>query len=213
MELVIGNKNYSSWSLRPWLLLNAHQVTFKEINVSLSPDGLKKRLGSYSATCKVPVLIDQELIIWDSLAICEYISETCLGGQGWPSNIQERAIARAICCELHSGFMALRSELPLNCRAKKTVQLSPSAQLDIQRIDDIFSTYAEQNADGELRLFAHFSIADCFYAPIILRFSTYGIELSDRAQAYADSMLKHPSLIKWSSQADKELETLMDYEL
>lgn len=213
MELIIGNKNYSSWSLRPWLLLKAHQVSFTEINVSLSPEYLAQRLAQYSASCKVPVLTVQGKEIWDSLAICEYISETCLAGKGWPTDNHKRAIARAICCELHAGFIAIRSQLPLNCRAKKSIVLSPSAVVEIQRIDDIFSTYAEQDNNGDLRLFGEFSIADCFYAPIILRFDTYGIKLSQRAQAYAESMLQQPALIEWVCQAKLELEILSSYEV
>lgn len=116
LKLVIGNKNYSSWSLRPWLLLTHFGIEFDEILVSLAPLNLEKRLLHYSPSARVPVLMDGEHIVWDSLAICEYVSEKCLQGRGWPQDINLRASARSRVAEMHSGFAALRTELPMNCR-------------------------------------------------------------------------------------------------
>jgi len=206
MELVIGNQNYSTWSLRPWLLLTAFEVPFTEIKESLAAPDLGARLGAYSPTNRVPVLIDNQLTVWDSLAICEYISERSLDGQGWPADRMARAQARAICAEMHSGFNALRNELPMNCRAKRYVDLSEAARLDVERIDKIWSYYPQQYADHGPWLFGSFSIADCMFAPVALRFMTYGISLSPTSQAYFEAVLAHPAIVKWLAAASEETE-------
>ena len=212
MHLVIGNKNYSTWSLRPWLLLDAHQISFEEVSVSLLQDGIYQRLGKFSEACKVPVLIDGDLTIWDSLAICEYLSEIYLGGKGWPEPADDRALARSLCSEMHSGFSALRNELPMNCRALRTVDASKQAKRDIERIDSIWSTYARESLEGSSRLFGQFSIADCFFAPVVLRFATYRIPLSQTADAYASSILDHPSVQRWVAMARNETEIIPEDE-
>lgn len=212
MQLVIGNKNYSSWSLRPWLFLDGAGIEFEEIQETLKAEGRKERFSKYSATSKVPVLIDNNLTVWDSLAICEYVSETYLDGKGWPADKKQRALARAIVAEMHSGLSALRNALPMNCRATRKVELSEQVKLDIQRVDNIWSEYAAKDNDGELRLFGGFSIADCFYAPVVFRFKTYGIPLSEKANAYFQSMLKHPSMQKWLTAALAEEEIIEDDE-
>jgi len=195
MKLVIGNKNYSTWSMRPWLMLDAFDISFEEVMVSLRDEGLSERLARYSDTKRVPVLVDGDTTIWDSLAICEYISESHLAGAGWPKAVPDRALARAVSAEMH--FAGLRNELPMNCRASRSVDLSDQAKSDIQRIDDIWSRYARQDSDGALRLFGEFSIADCFFGPVVMRFITYGIELSEPAAAYLAAMRAHPSVEKW----------------
>ncbi len=213
MQLVIGNKNYSSWSLRPWLLLHASGLEFSEIQVSLQLAGLDARLAHYSGSLKVPVLIDQDQSIWDSLAICDYVSETYLGNRGWPSAPLDRAVARSITAEMHSSFPALRNELPMNCRLRKPVTLSAAVQDDITRIETIWSDYARQGSDGSLRLFGEFGIADCFYAPVALRFRTYGVTLTGLAGEYCESLLQHPSLQAWVDEASKETEILAQAEI
>jgi glutathione S-transferase len=212
MELVIGNKNYSTWSLRAWLLLDAFELSYTEIQVSLVQENIKERLGKYSDTSRVPVLIDGSLKVWDSLAICEYISENYLDGAGWPEKAKDRAIARSICAEMHSGFAALRAELPMNCRAKRKVDVSAAAKADIRRIEEIWSKYAAESEDGEIRLFGRFSIADCFFAPVVLRFMTYGISLSAKAEAYANSLLQHRSVVRWVTLAKQETEIVVEDE-
>ncbi len=212
MKLVIGNKNYSTWSLRPWLLLNAFAVEYEEIQISLYAEGLTQRLSQYSSSCRVPVLIDGNLTVWDSLAICEYVSERYLAGKGWHENIYDRALARAICAEMHSGFAALRNELPMNCRAMRKVEPSAQALKDIDRIDDIWSQYARPDTEDNYRLLGQFSIVDCFFAPVVMRFKTYNISLSDAAQCYMDSMLKLPSLQQWMAQALIETEIIAEDE-
>lgn len=212
MQLVIGNKNYSSWSLRPWLLLDGFGLGFEEIQESLKAEGRKERFSKYSATSKVPVLIDNDIAIWDSLAICEYVSENYLNGKGWPADKIKRALARAITAEMHSGLSAMRNALPMNCRATREIDLSDQAKMDIQRVDNIWSEYAENDSTGELRLFGSFSIADCFFAPVVFRFKTYGVQLSKKADAYYQSMLKHPSMKKWLTSALTETEFIEEDE-
>ncbi|MDX2494291.1 MAG: glutathione S-transferase family protein [Desulfuromusa sp.] len=208
MKLVIGNKNYSSWSLRPWLLLSAFNVEFAEIQESLVQEGIKERFAKYSPSCKVPVLLDGDLNIWDSLAICEYISEKYLQGKGWPEDIKRRAEARAICAEMHSGFMGLRNEMPMNCRASRKLEISTAATADISRIDAIWSFYTEQNSSLGPWLFGKFSIADCFFAPVAFRFSTYGASLSETAQKYLSLLLTHKNVVEWKEAAKAETEII-----
>ena len=206
MQLVIGNKNYSTWSLRPWLLLKAFGVEFEEVQESLMHEGIKARLGRYSPTSRVPVLIDGELRIWDSLAICEYVSEAYLEGRGWPAGLSERAQARALVAEMHSGFSALRNELPMNLRAKRKVVLSAAAKEDISRVEQIFSATDAGAAQGPW-LFGEFGIVDCFYAPLALRLPTYSVVLEPRAEAYAEQLRSHPQVLEWlaDSRADNEI--------
>ncbi|MGB7085075.1 MAG: glutathione S-transferase family protein [Phormidesmis sp.] len=211
MKLIIGNKNYSSWSLRAWLLLATFGIEFEEVQESLRQEGLKDRLSQYSPAARVPVLIDRAVTVWDSLAICEYVSEKYLAGKGWPEAEVSRAEARAVCAEMHAGFAGLRNELPMNCRATRKVELSASAKLDIARIDVIWS---KRMLDGEGPwLFGDFSIADCFYAPVVLRFKTYGTSLSEPAHQYQSFFLAHDVLNKWVDAAKTETETLPEEEV
>lgn len=206
MRLIIGNKNYSSWSMRPWLLLDAFDVSFQEQLVSLGAPELTRRLKQYSDSARIPVLQDGDLTIWDSLAICEYINDVYLDGKAWPSEQEDRALARAVTAEMHSGFAALRNEMPMNCRAHRYVELSDDAKADVKRVDEIWSRYAQVDPKGDLRLFGHFSIADCFFAPVIMRFVTYDPDISVLARSYLNSMKKHPSLRKWQASALQEEE-------
>ena len=139
MRLVIGNKNYSSWSLRAWICLSQLDVPFEEVLVSLNADGLQDRLGQFSPTKRVPVLIDGDLTVWDSLAICEYVSAQYADGKGWPSDPALKAHARAIACEMHAGFSGVRSQMPMNCRATRKVELTDSTLKEVQRIDTMWS--------------------------------------------------------------------------
>ncbi len=210
MKLIIGNQNYSSWSLRAWLLLAAFDLDFEEEKVSLQQPGLSERLKQYSPTSRVPVLINEDLTVWDTLAICEYVSEKYLRGGGWPTNEAERARARAICAEMHAGFMGLRGELPMNCRARRRVAPSISAKQDIARIDAIWSSCLATYSGPWL--FGEFSIADCFYAPVVLRFETYGISLSQTAAQYQSFMLQYDVLNRWVSAGQAEAEVLPEDE-
>ena len=209
MKLIIGNKNYSSWSLRPWLFLTHYKIPFEEICLSLGAVDFKHQLAAYSPVGLVPVLQDDDLVIWDSLAICEYVSEHYLQNQGWPESAKTRAQARAASAEMHSGFGAIRSQLPMNSRATgRHIDGDEKLAKDIARIDQLFSQYRNQFANDGPWLFGEFSIADCFYAPIILRFRTYGITLSQTAQSYTDWQLQNPALQLWITHAQQEPEII-----
>lgn len=213
MQLVIGNKNYSSWSLRPWLLLKHFDVPFEEISIALFTEGYQQELAQYSPTLRVPVLIDGESTIWDSLAICEYVSEKYLKASALPQNIEERALCRAYCSEMHSGFMAIRSEMPMNCRARKKLAISAAAASECNRVDQLFSDARAQFSGRGDYLFGEFSLADCMFAPIVMRFTTYGIDLSESSQKYVRTMLQNPALAAWLKDAQNESQILTDFEM
>ncbi|MFT6350661.1 MAG: glutathione S-transferase [Neptuniibacter pectenicola] len=204
MKLIIGNKNYSSWSLRGWLMLKAFEIPFEETLLPLFSEQFYAVLKDYTPVGKVPVLVDQDVSVWDSLAICEYLNETYLHGKAWPSDAQHRAVARAMVCEMHSGFSALRSEMPMNCRAHRSISLSESAQQDVARIDQLWARCLTRYAGGKPWLFGEFSIADVFFAPIVFRFKTYGISLSTESTAYQKRLLAHPAMQLWLAEALKE---------
>lgn len=213
MILVIGNKNYSSWSLRPWLLLSEFNIKFEEVQELLGQENIRERLARYSPSCKVPVLIDNGITIWDSLAICEYISETYLDGKGWPEDAGNRARARSISAEMHSGFFGIRNELPLNCRARKKVAISETILEEIRRIDQIWSDCRKTfNTDGPW-LFGGFTIADCMYAPVALRFQTYGVDISITAREYMNTMIENQHITDWMAAARQETEFQSKYEI
>ena len=212
MKLVIGNKNYSSWSLRPWLLLTHFKLPFEEINISLGAENLSDQLQQFSPSCRVPVLIDGPVTVWDSLAICETVSEQYLDGKGWPTEETARAHARSISAEMHSSFLALRNELPMNCRARRKIAISPLALKDIARIDTIWSDCISRSNAGGPWLFGDFSIADCMFAPVVLRFRTYGIGGSEASQRYMENVLANKHLLAWIDAGKKEVEVLPEDE-
>ncbi len=213
MQLVIGNKNYSSWSMRPWILLRHFGVPFEEIRVPLFEPGYQERLKPYSPTLRVPVLIDGPLRIWDSLAICEYLSEKHLAGAALPAGEDDRALCRSCCSEMHAGFMAIRNELPMNCRARKRLSLSPAVRAESRRVDELWSEFRTQHAGQGDYLFGQFSMADCFFAPVAMRFQTYGVELSPRAERYMTTLLRTEALEQWKSEAQNETEVLAEFEI
>jgi glutathione S-transferase len=212
MKLVIANRNYSSWSMRPWLLLTEFGLEFELIEESLAGADLKDRLLQYSPSCKVPVLKDGDLTVWDSLAICEYVSEQHLCGKGWPASAASRAQARSVSSEMHSGFMGLRSEMPMNIRARRVVKPSKSAKRDIRRIDAIWTDCRARYASEGDWLFGRFSIADCMYAPVVMRFVTYGTEVSEQAKGYMETVLDGSSVKSWISAALRETEIIPEDE-
>lgn len=213
MQLVIGNKNYSSWSMRPWLLLRHFNLEFEEVRIALFTQGFQERLSQYSPTLKVPVLLDGDETIWDSMAICEYVSEKYLEGAALPKAIQQRATCRSYCSEMHSGFNAIRSELPMNCRARRRLALNAPLAAECRRIDELWSQAREQHAAEGEYLFGEFSIADCMYAPIVSRFATYGVELSQKSSEYLETMLNTLAFREWLAAAELESETIADGEV
>jgi glutathione S-transferase len=204
MKLVIGNKNYSTWSLRPWLLLTHFDVSFIEVMESLKPDALSERLAQYSDSKKVPVLINDDLNVWDSLAICEYVNEQCLNGRGWPKDTSQRAIARSVSAQMHSGFNAIRNEMPMNVRAKRRIELSDAALQEINQMQLLWHRLL-QNSAGPW-LFGEFSIADCMFIPVVLRFETYGVSLLPSTVAYRETVMANLALNQWIDAALSEQE-------
>ena len=205
LTLVIGNKNYSSWSLRPWLLLRVFGVKFDEIKLPLDEPEFYARIRDYSSAGRVPVLIDGDLRVWDSLAICEYVNEQFLDSRGWPSERTARARGRAICAEMHSGFSALRNAMPMNTRKRiPTPALSADVLKDIARVGQIWREFRAEHAQQGDFLFGSFGIADAMYAPVILRFASYAIELGPVERAYAESVLALPPLREWLAEAATE---------
>jgi len=202
LKLIIGNKNYSSWSLRAWLYLRESQIPFEEIRIPLYTSDWEQQIVRYSPTKRVPVLIDGDLHVWDSLAIFEYVRERYPQAVGWPSEVATRAHARSITAEMHSGFLAVREELSLNVRARKSRQpseLSEAAQTQVARISEIWTACREEHRHHGPWLFGEFSIADVMYAPVALRFVTYQFPLNAEAQEFVHSVDTHPGLLscKW----------------
>ena len=211
MMLVIGNKNYSSWSMRPWVLLTHFSVPFSEHQLWLDTPEFKRDIASISPTRRVPVLHDKSAVIWDSLAICEYVNECYLQQKAWPADMQARAQARCIAAEMHSGFAALRSQLPMNCRrSPKARHWDQAAQADINRVISIWETLREaaQHASAQPYLFGEFSIADAMFAPVVVRFSGYGVELPERSLAYQQAMLAAPGVSQWMAAGVAETQRL-----
>ncbi|MEO1573479.1 MAG: glutathione S-transferase family protein [Pseudomonadota bacterium] len=207
--LVIGNRNYSSWSLRAWLALKHSGAAFEVVRVPLFTDEWITQIQRYSPAGRVPVLIDGDLHIWDSSAIIEHLREKAPGAVGWPEDPARRALARSVSGEMHSGFIAIRDELPQNLRARTTLDpatLSASCRDQIARIDAIWSQCYEQY-DGPW-LFGEFCIADIMYLPVALRFVTYGIQVSDGARRFVDAVLACSTTVEWIQGAREESEAL-----
>ena len=202
MQLYIANQNYSTWSLRAWLIFDHYNLDADIIKLKLFTPDFYDTLAKVTPTAKVPTLVDGDVAVWDSLAILEYVNDAYLNGAAWPTSVAERALARAISAEMHSGFFNIRNELPMNCRAKRKLVLSEGALKDIARIDAIWSEQMEQYPEGWL--FGEWSIADAMFAPVALRVETYGIKLSDKARQYQQRVLNSPSIKKWLAEASLE---------
>lgn len=205
ISLTIGNKAYSSWSLRAWLALRHVGVPFAEIVVPLRQPDSKERILRHSPSGKVPMLRHRGRVVWDSLAICEYLAETYPDAGLWPQDAHARAVARSVSAEMHSGFVALRTAMPMNLKERHPGQgRTEDCLADIARIQAIWcDTLARFGRDGPY-LFGRFSIADCMYAPVVTRFVTYGVDLEPACRAYADTILALPSLRDWTGAARSE---------
>jgi glutathione S-transferase len=211
--LVIGNKNYSSWSLRPWLLLRKAGIAFAEHRVPLYLPESKAEILSFSPAGKVPVLIDGEVTVWDSLAICEYLAEKHAGLRLWPDVAVVRAHARSLCAEMHSGFADLRTHLPMNCRRSLPgLSHPPGALADIARIIALFNDCRDKYQSLGPYLFGRFSVADAMYAPVVLRLQTYAVSLHGAAQDYARTMVALPQIQEWVTAAKAEREVIAKFE-
>jgi glutathione S-transferase len=214
LTLVIGNKNYSSWSLRPWIFLRHHNIGFNEKRIPLLVETTKQALKEYNSDYKVPILKDNNFIIWDSLSILEYISEVYLNGAGWPKDTISRAVARSVCAEMHSSFFNIRNDMPMNCRKKfNPIPLSHETIHEVDRIQYLWKQCrSEFGGDGKW-LFGRFSIADAMFAPIALRFSGYSIPLDGLAAEYTEQVLQLPELIEWVDAARLEPEIIESCEI
>lgn len=204
MQLVIGNKNYSSWSLRPWIALKVLGVPFDEKRIALRRPETKAEILHYSPGGRVPILRDGDTVVWDSLAILEYLAEK--HPQLWPSDAAQRARARSVAAEMHSGFAALREHMSMNTRKRYPGKgRTPESMADVARIDEIWS-----QARGPF-LFGDFTAADAMYAPVVLRFRTYAVEV--RKKSYMDAMLALPAMREWIEAAEREAETIPELDL
>jgi len=208
LTLIIGNKNYSSWSMRPWVAMTAFGIPFQEVRVLLDCDDTAAKIAAYSACGRVPVLLAGEMTIWDSLAICEYLAEQFQELHLWPQDVAARAMARSICAEMHAGFMDLRSAMSMNVRGRYPGKgRTNGAQADIGRISEIWEECLSRFGGQHQFLFGEFSIADAYYAPVVLRFRSYGVTLAPALNAYCERVLAHPAVARWVEEAMAETET------
>lgn len=207
--LFIGNKNYSSWSLRAWFLMSEAGIAFDEIRIPLDTPEFAERIGSISPAGRVPVLMLDGEPVWDSLAIAETVAERWPGKGLWPADPATRARARSVSAEMHSGFMAIRESMPMNCRAMgRKVRLDRGLSADIERISAIWADcHSRYAADGEW-LFGRFSVADAMYAPVVFRFRTYGVEVPASASAYPERVMRSPAIQSWLAASESETEVV-----
>jgi len=200
MTLVIGNKNLSSWSLRPWLLMTHFELPFREVLIKLDTPTFAEEVARYSPSARVPVLLDGELAIWDSLAICEYVNERYLDLRCLPSKLPVRALARCVIAEMHSGFQSLRTQMPMNLKREPApIAIQPQTAADIHRIGTLWRELLGRF--GGPFLFAEFSMADCFFAPVATRFLNYGVVLGSAERSYVEQIHQLPALQSWKAAA------------
>jgi glutathione S-transferase len=200
LKLVIGNKNYSSWSMRPWMALRANGIPFEEVFIPLYTGAADKgRLLDITPSGKVPALIDGDVAIWDSLAIIEYLAERFPEKRLWPEEPAQRAHARSISAEMHSGFVALRNECGMNLhRPVRGVELSAEARANVARIQDIWEDCCERHGKAGAFLFGAFGAADAMFAPVVHRFRTYAVAVRPVVQRYMDTMMALPAFEEWT---------------
>ncbi|MBP8162788.1 MAG: glutathione S-transferase family protein [Propionivibrio sp.] len=200
MKLVIGDRNYSSWSLRPWLVLKQSGLPFEEISIRLRERNTRTEIFKHSPSGKIPCLVDGGTVVWDSLAICEYIAEKA--PSMWPTDSRSRAEARSISAEMHSGFVALRHVLPMDIAASKPfVARTADVDGDIARIIEIWEGCRSRFVDAGPFLFGRFTIADAMFAPVVWRFLTYEIELPAASRKWVEAMLALPAMQEWHAAA------------
>ena len=208
LRLIIGNKNYSSWSLRPWLAMKVAGIAFSETVISLDTPDFRAKVAALSGGAgegRVPVLIDGDIVVWESLAILEYLAETYPQAALWPAQERARAHARAVAAEMHSGFLPLRRHLPMNVRRPvKPRVLDAVAAADVARIDAVWSQCRAQFGAGGAFLYGAFGAADAMYAPVVWRFHTYAVEVSELARGYMDAVMALPASLEWREAARGE---------
>lgn len=206
--LVIGNKNYSSWSLRPWLFLRKNQLAFTEHQLWLYEPGFASGIEPFGSGGKVPVLIDKDEVIWDSLAIIETLIDRYDCRYSWPEVPKMRAHARSAVCEMHSGFMALREQCPMDIRGRHNTNLTSATLLDIERISQLWTEALNLSGDNSRWLYGDFSAADAMFAPVVFRFHSYGVSVNPLVQRYMEYVLADRSLSEWIIASGKETRSL-----
>ncbi len=209
--LVIANRNYSSWSLRAWLFMIESNISFEEIRIPLFTKSWQEEIARFSPGGRVPVLLDEGITVWDSIAIMEHVREHHRDAVGWPVSDPARAHARSVSAEMHSGFLAIRDELPQNLRARRKMdanQLSLSCTKQIARIDEIWTDCRKQYGGSGKWLFGEFSIADVMFTPVALRFVTYSIPVSGHSQEFVEAVCGLESVQRWIDAARVESESL-----
>ena len=211
--IYIGNKNYSSWSLRGWLMLKHTGVDFTEEVIALDEPSTRTNILRHSPSARVPAVKHGDFVVWESLAIGEYLAELFPAAQLWPMAATARAVARAVSSEMHAGFAALRSHLPMNIRSSFPNRgVTPEVQADINRITALWRDCRRRFGEGGAFLFGAFTIADAMYAPVVSRFRTYKIELDDETQPYADALWALPMMQEWAAAARNEPAIIEKYE-
>jgi glutathione S-transferase len=202
LKLVIGNKNYSSWSFRPWIAMKVAGIAFDEEVISLNAADFKERVGRLSGTGKVPALADGAVNVWESLAILEYLGEKFPQGRLWPADAAARAHARAVAAEMHAGFVPLRRHLPMNMwRPVMRRELPGEVQANVRRIEAMWTDCRTRFGAGGAFLFGAFGAADAMYAPVVSRFHTYAVEVGAAARAYMDAVMALPAWREWRTAA------------
>jgi glutathione S-transferase len=208
-KLIIGNKNYSSWSLRAWFLLREADIDFDEHRIALDTEDTARQIAEFSPAGRVPALLLDDVTVWDTLAIAETVAERWPEKKLWPEDAAARAHARSISAEMHAGFGELRSRMPMNCRAMgRRVALPDALAREIDRVFEIWSGCSRRYGDGGPWLFGEFSIADAMYAPVVLRFRTYGINLPESARRFADRVLQSEAMQAWLLACETETEVI-----
>src|SRR5712691_9666954 len=202
LRLVIGNKNYSSWSMRPWIAMKVAGIPFEEEVISLDAADFKARVGRISGNGKVPALADGNVQVWESLAILEYLAERYPDARLWPADPAPRATARAIAAEMHAGFVPLRRHLPMNMwRPVIRRELTADVQANVRRIDALWTDCRTRHGAGGAFLFGAFGAADAMYAPVVARFHTYAVEVGAVARAYMEAVMALPAWREWRTAA------------
>lgn len=205
LTLVIANKAYSSWSLRPWLALKHAGLPFREILVPLRQPDTAARILAHSPSGRVPCLLDGDRTIWESLAICEYVAELAPEAGLWPGDAQARAVARSVSAEMHAGFAALRSSMSMDLKREHPGEgMTPETAADITRIQALWTDTRARFGQAGPFLFGGFSIADAMFAPVVTRFATYGVAVDGNARAYMDAVLALPAMQEWTAAAKEE---------
>ena len=213
MHLYIGYKNYSSWSLRPWLALKMADILFEETLLTFAhDDSLKKFSEAHQLPAQVPVLMVGDWVIWDSLAILEYLAETYPEKHLWPEDPQLRALARSAAAEMHSGFSALRSHFPMNCRTEKLVAANEAVMLDLQRLAQIWQRFEQADKPEGAFLAGQFSLVDAMFAPVMWRVRNYGLTVSLAFDRWAQAMYELPAMQEWLASAREEAWHMPAYE-